>query len=860
MPLKLREPAALEGFAPQVVRVIFHDSVVRPGGGIRMDIHWQNIGDEPAPRDYWIFVHFRPVGQIDEPYEPGGFSWDFPPARNTSRWHTYFVVKEEGCLFRVPPDIEPGKYVVMVGLYDRDGSKERIGLQNTSRDMGNCRYRVGTVTISRNAPEKSKVLAYRLVWKLREVPPAPISEEPRFISRGRLSLGFDPLRPSISAWRVADQTLPLGGDPAGQGIEAEFVSLDDNIQHSSLAMDAEWSFMCRVTGDRAEYRCRLRYKGCEVARFELKFHVAHMSVDVRMGMVQEGAGFQLLAVTVPSVVSVPQSAPGAAMAIPTYGGQLVDLVQSGRHREVFAANASNPIPGGGVLCESALVSAWSRSLDDRLVAEVLEAGGQRYGTMGIQFTHRLSGAAPEYRECPRKIGELALQIAVPEEGAPTDWIRLASMLSKHVRSQADPFYAGSIIYKIFLDQPTQKHCTTFAEALGLIRRVYNLTDGYPQVVYLVGWQHRGHDSKYPDTTVVNPRLGGADALADLIDEARKLNAVVSFHDNFDDAYMDSPGWDPDIMAIGPSGEIRQGGVWQGNQCYIISPAAYVASGKAQERVDRTAREYPIRDTVHLDVMSSEVVRVDHNPERPAGADQCHAARKQIVEMWRRHGLDVTSEALHASFASWVSHAWHGAKAQEGGPFSQREAVPFVPAVLHSKTTWGGSIDPTYGEPLSMLYGATFSEDWTKETSDQRICERFYYMTLPWSRLAGKAIVKYAREHNTQRVVYTGGDFVEVDLEEHTYRIVAEGTVVSQDYVTTCSVGRRKMMVFARTAQSVVVPFSRAWSRRDTVIAEALHSSGEREVIPHTVRPDGIEISAPASTPVVITKKTAQDES
>jgi len=134
------------------------------------------------------------------------------------------------------------------------------------------------------------------------------------------------------------------------------------------------------------------------------------------------------------------------------------------------------------------------------------------------------------------------------------------------------------------------------------------------------------------------------------------------------------------------------------------------------------------------------------------------------------------------------------------------------------------------------------------------------MALPWSRLAGKAIVKYARDGNRQRVSYAGGGSVEVDLEEHRYRIVTEGIVVSQDYVTTCPVGRRKVMVFARTAQSVVVPFFRAWSRRDTVIAEALHSSGERVVISHTMRPDGIEISVPAGIPVVITKKTARDES
>ena len=38
---------------------------------------------------------------------------------------------------------------------------------------------------------------------------------------------------------------------------------------------------------------------------------------------------------------------------------------------------------------------------------------------------------------------------------------------------------------------------TCEQALDVIRKVDNLTLGVPKIVYLVGWQYNGHDSKYP---------------------------------------------------------------------------------------------------------------------------------------------------------------------------------------------------------------------------------------------------------------------------------------------------------------------------------------------------------------------------
>ena len=71
-------------------------------------------------------------------------------------------------------------------------------------------------------------------------------------------------------------------------------------------------------------------------------------------------------------------------------------------------------------------------------------------------------------------------------------------------------YHQTLVMKIFLaEKQANDGCKvflTFEQALEVIKRLDTITLGIPKIVYLVGWQHNGHDSKYPDWSVVNPRL------------------------------------------------------------------------------------------------------------------------------------------------------------------------------------------------------------------------------------------------------------------------------------------------------------------------------------------------------------------
>ena len=68
------------------------------------------------------------------------------------------------------------------------------------------------------------------------------------------------------------------------------------------------------------------------------------------------------------------------------------------------------------------------------------------------------------------------------------------------------------------------------------------------MVFLCGWQHDGPDTGYPDVFTVNSQAGSLEELNRCIEEAKKYNAVLTFHDNYDDCY-DNEYFDPEIAAL-----------------------------------------------------------------------------------------------------------------------------------------------------------------------------------------------------------------------------------------------------------------------------------------------------------------------
>ena len=224
-------------------------------------------------------------------------------------------------------------------------------------------------------------------------------------------------------------------------------------------------------------------------------------------------------------------------------------------------------------------------------------------------------------------------------------------------------YTSAITYKIFLasrnaDGTQTNVVKTFEDALEVIKRIDAMTLGIKKIVYLVGWQYNGHDSKYPAWGEVNAALksdcdkDARESLIRLMDEGFMYNTVVSLHINVSDAYPDSPLWDEyverDLIIKNKDGTLRNGGKWGGMQAYYVSLTNEWNSGMTVKRIDELCELLPIEraGTIHIDAFLAH----DDPGHGYSLADE-QAARNKVLRYFRERGIDATSELVYSESPS-----------------------------------------------------------------------------------------------------------------------------------------------------------------------------------------------------------------
>lgn len=221
---------------------------------------------------------------------------------------------------------------------------------------------------------------------------------------------------------------------------------------------------------------------------------------------------------------------------------------------------------------------------------------------------------------------------------------------------------------------------TFEQALNVIRKIDHLTMGIPKIIYLVGWQYNGHDSRYPAWFEVNKALKrkkdktALESLKWLMNEAIKYNTTLSVHINMFDAYEDSPLWDVyvenNIIARNVDGSLREG-EWG----YPISYVQELKTGYAQKRIDSLCALLPLADagTIHIDAFHSwapigekgpgqgPFIQGPISPYLGFSVEDETNAQKEIFKYWASKGVDVTSEGAtflrQDKFAGLQPMAW-----------------------------------------------------------------------------------------------------------------------------------------------------------------------------------------------------------
>lgn len=251
-------------------------------------------------------------------------------------------------------------------------------------------------------------------------------------------------------------------------------------------------------------------------------------------------------------------------------------------------------------------------------------------------------------------------------------------------------YSKMFVTKLFLSQAEfddrykmrdngrQEVFMTIEQAYEVIKGIDRITLGIPKVVYLVGWQYNGHDSKYPAFFEGNEALkrpGDDDALQSirwLMEAAKEYNTTVSLHINMFDAYEDSPLFEKykaaDVLAKEEDGSLMKT-EWGYKVCY----AAEWEKGLTQERIDSLCSLLPIADagTIHIDAFHQRSPKPFLNengeyeirmispisPGHKYTAEQDMQARANIVKYFDSKGIDVTTEGVGNMSIGEIGEGW-----------------------------------------------------------------------------------------------------------------------------------------------------------------------------------------------------------
>lgn len=551
--------------------------------------------------------------------------------------------------------------------------------------------------------------------------------------------------------------------------------------------------------------------------FTLRYVVEGRTLYLTLEDVNEHSGFELISLSMPSLVTVRESEPNAWLAHGDSGGDMVALRDAKAGKlglNSFWGEINGVLPvvmagHSGAVC----VQETTAFMDGTLLS-VTGTASSRRACLGTTKVFRVDGSACYDmnlgRGAPKSCGnQSTLNLIVGQKSAcrldfleplnahPLSWIDGAKLVRSRMPAIPNHFYDDKFIYGILTDAPKlPQPSATFEHCEEIIRQVQALTDDSPQLVHLWGWQFRGKDTGYPAVNVVDERLGGYDGMMRLMERAKSLNATVSLSDNYDDAYRSSPAWNEDMIARKPDGNLWQSREWTGEVSYIQGLAKYMERAGV-DRVRYTCERYKLPGTIHVDVLSYFAIRNDWDPTHPAsGVRNLYEGRYRILEEFAKHGVDVTSEGLRYPYIGKLSMAWYA-----GGPSPcpfGGEHVPMLSLIYRKSAVWGRAGNS--GElplALMMFYGEAHHSIYNGRTPVSAMLDAFYLAMVPWFRLHTLDIEDFVRTEDQTRTILEGREtHVDIDWQRMSYSVTLEGSIVARENATFCPLGKDRIAMYS----------------------------------------------------------------
>lgn len=818
-------------FSPALARIELDRFWVNPGDKIFAMYTFSSTGPSGAPLDIAVVLRPRQGGRA--------IDCSFIPCLPTVQWPADVYVREGLMPLVIPEDAAQGEYDLLVALRDPIGGRIiSVGDRELTQDGYVRAARINVAHprfVDRREPITIDFLPHPQAR--REAPANPL-----VLSNAEVQVILDATTGLPRAFKTASGAQ-IAGMPWEAGIVVAVHRLDPRASIAREVAPREVS----TRSDRAALRFAVEWSGVLVAEFQLVYMLSGSCLSITLEEIVESAGFEMVQVELPALVSITDSDKTSWIAYAEDGGQLAKLsdVRGGRLRATTEWRFSAPVAmvGNGGILAALEVPAYL----DTTELTVDNAQKTKIAWLGTTKMLRTSGG-PQTPNLPVAQHSLCRLHILSSEDSPVTWLDAAKCIRRNMPSLPTDYYDTRVAYKIFCQCPPNAPVTTFAQAQELISAFAALTDNFPHAVYLVGWQYGGHDTGYPAIDVVNEALGGEAGLRKLMESAAAVNCAVSFHDNYDDAYRDSPDWDDRFIARYPDGTPMKGGWWAGGQSWIIGMANY-ARERGWNRALRTCDRYRIRETYHIDVLSAEALRPDWNADFPASAFANLMGKYRIIDAFASRGVDVTTEGVSWPFVGKVT--WYNALQQmRGDRFGGEVSIPLAQALYRNCARWGGSVGTGEGALRSLYKGCCFGTEITADPGRlEDAVDGFYIIHLPWLLLKDTALESCESADGVDILRYGERAFVKLDWRNTQYEINLDGIEIARNHATFCPFGDHRLAFYSLEPRILSAPLPAGWDSA-TISARVLSRDGSRAW--RVECSDGIvSVDVPARTPVIV---------
>jgi hypothetical protein len=599
--------------------------------------------------------------------------------------------------------------------------------------------------------------------------------------------------------------------------------------------------------------------------------------------INENVGYELIEIGMPRLVTIREEDGFAWLAQADDGGSVValDEAESGSLPvNTFWGKVLGTLPVVMLGTDRAICVQHVTAFMDGTELVVSGEKGRRRASAGTIKAHRVNGSLSYCMNTAAPPGglwvcgdELTPNMPIEQKSicrldfigdidgnGVVDWLDGAKLVRSRMPEMPSHYYDDKFVYSILCDLPTlPKPATTFQQCEEHIKQVAALIDNSPQVVYLWGWQFRGKDTGYPSVQEVNQRIGGYDAMMHLMEEGRKWNCNVTLSDNYDDAYRSSPGWDPDIIARRPDGNLWESRNWTGENSYVTGMAKFM-SGPGLERVRFTCEHYKLRDATHIDVLSYFAIRNDWDREHPAsGMKDLVNGRYVVFDEFAKHGVNVSSEALRYPFiGKMTSYGYMQGGLGHKPPFGG-EQIPLLPTIYRKTAVWGASGDrdqQVIDHLLNMLFfNTTRSVGFGRGGDITDITDAYYLHMVPWFKLHDRNIETYQRLGSEVVIGLEGNSRVSMDLTDKTYSVTFAGVEIARNQSTFCQVDNDRVAFYSVSPGNLSAPLPEGWNAAE--MGAWILSTGVSEQIEPTVAEGKITVFVPGRRPVIVYRDGAK---